>query len=102
MPDRLRFHPSVVDDLRQAISWYEKISPALADRFRSEVNERFDEVADRRQFFAWAFTGVRFAKVRKFPYLVLFQEQTEVVIVLGVFHSASDPEKWRRRITSKT
>lgn len=101
MPDRLRFHPRVVKDLKQAISWYEKISPALADQFRAGVNQRFDDIADRRHFFALAFADVRFAKLRRYPYLVLFQEQGEVASILGVFHSASDPRKWQRRAKSK-
>ena len=39
----------------------------------------------------------QFARVLKFPYLVLYRERPEFVYVLGVLHSASDPLKWRRR-----
>ena len=34
---------------------------------------------------------------RKFPYLVLFRVRPNAVHVVGLFHSATDPKKWRRR-----
>lgn len=88
--------------MKHAISWYEKISLDLANRFRAGVDDRFDDIAERKCFFALAFGEVRFAKVRRFPYLVLFQEMGEVALILGVFHSASDPRKWRRRVEDKS
>jgi hypothetical protein len=97
MSDQLRFHPRVVEDLKQAISWYDEISIELGNRFRSQVNAPFDEIALRPTFFAFAFANVRFAIVRRFPYLVLFREMGEVILVLGIFHSASDPAKWQKR-----
>ena len=96
MTDRLRFHPLVVDDLRQAIDWFDDISIELGNRFRHLVNSRFDEIEARPRFFATAFEDVRFALVPRFPYLILFRELSTAVEVIGVFESASDPKKWRK------
>ena len=35
--------------------------------------------------------------IRKFPYLVLFRIRGETVHLLAVFHSATNPAKWRQR-----
>jgi hypothetical protein len=40
---------------------------------------------------------VRFARLGKLRRLVLFQDAGSFVALLGVFHAASDPRKWRRR-----
>jgi plasmid stabilization system protein ParE len=97
MTNRLRFHPLVSSDLRGAIRWYDEISKQLADRFRKRVNARFDDIETQPQLFPTAFDDVRFARVRRFPYLILFRETEHAVLVLGVFHAASNPEKWRQR-----
>jgi len=97
MADRLRFHPLVTSDLRDAIRWYDGISTRLANRFRDLVDARFDQISERPESFPLAFDDVRFARIQRFPYLLLFRESEDVIHVLGVFHGASDPAKWRRR-----
>jgi len=99
MPKRLRYHPQVADDISAAIDWYEGRSLGLGERFRSAVDARFDDIVAAPEMFPRAFddSDFRFARVPKFPYLVLFRVWSETVTVLGVFHAASDPAKWRRR-----
>ena len=98
MHDSLRFHPRVVEDLRRAIAWYDKISLDLGNRFRGALNAQFDAIFTRPNGFTRAFDDVRFARVKKFPYLILFEFAGSDVLILGVFHTASDPKKWRKRI----
>lgn len=97
MADRLRFHRLVASDLREAIHWYDDISPRLGKRFREMVDARFDDIESRPERFPQAFDDFRFARVRRFPYLILFRQTAQAVTVLGVFHGASDPQKWRQR-----
>jgi plasmid stabilization system protein ParE len=99
MADRLRFHPLVASDLRRAIRWYDDISVELGNRFRDAVDAQFDGIAAHPERFPRAFDDVRFARTLKFPYLVLFREVPGLIRVLGVFHGASDPTKWRLRVT---
>ena len=74
MTDPLRFHPLVASDLDGAIEWYDQISVALGNRFREMVDSRFDDIVRSPQSFALAFDEVRFARIQRFPYLVLFRE----------------------------
>lgn len=99
MAKRLRYHPLVADDISAGIDWYEARSAGLGERFRSAVDARFDDIASAPEVFTRAFDDLdyRFARIRKFPYLILYRVRSEFVNVLGVFHSASDPAKWRRR-----
>ncbi len=97
MTDRLRFHPLVASDLADAIAWYDGISAGIGNRFRERVDSQFDDVLANPEFFGRAFDDVRFARVHRFPYVILFRLIADRVFVLGVFHTASDPKKWRRR-----
>jgi hypothetical protein len=95
--ERLRFHPLVPSDLLNAIQWYDDISDELGNRFREMADARFDDIESNPQGFARAFDEVSFAQIQHFPYLILFREMKQAISVLGVFHIASDPEKWRGR-----
>jgi hypothetical protein len=97
MADTLRFHPLLAKDLRDAIRWYDGISGDLGDRFRSGIDTQFDEISRRPRSFRNAFGDVRFARISRFPYLLIFRELGPIVRVLGLFHAASDPAKWRER-----
>ena len=97
MPDRLRFHPQLPADLQEAIRWYDEISTDLGNRFRESIDARFDDIAEHPDSFAIAFEEVRFARIQRFPYLLLFRVHGEIVHVLGVFHVASNPERWSER-----
>jgi len=103
MAENLRFHPQVVFDLSEAIAWYEDRSVGLGDRFRAAVDVRFDDILKTPELFPRAFDDVnfRFVRVRRFPYLVLYRLREDAVYVLGVFHSASDPAKWRGRAADR-
>lgn len=97
MANRLRFHPAVPSDLSGAIACYDEVSPLLGDRFRKMVDARFDLIESQPEVFSLAFADVRFATVRRFPYVILFRQRKETIMILGVFHGASNPERWRER-----
>ena len=97
MKDLPRFHPSVPYDLAEAIAWYEDISVDVANRFRIAVRSAFSKVRSQPLTYGVAFDDVRIVRVARFPYLVQFRMRAEVPFVLGVFHSASNPDKWHKR-----
>ena len=95
MAEPLRFHPLVANDLSDAIRWYDEISTGLGNRFRRRIDTRLDEITQHPESFPVAFGDVRFARIPRFPHLVIFREIGPIVRVLGLFHAASDPAKWR-------
>ena len=97
MARRLEFHPEVASDLRRAIHWYDAVSIGLGDRFRMWVNAQFDFIESNPEIYPKVFDDVRFATIRRFPYLVLFREDAARVTILGVFPGASNPQRWRER-----
>lgn len=101
MAEPLRFTRWVADDLFDAITWYEAKSGSLANRFRAAVEDAFEQVEKSREVFPFAFgdLNVRFYRLRRFPYLVLYQPQATLTLVVGVLHAASDLERLRRRLS---
>ena len=91
MAHKLIFNASIPDDLAAAISYYEDISPALADRFRSAVNRRLDEIAERPESFPGDVTPIRFTKIEQFPYLIFFVLKSDFVSVIAILHGSTEP-----------
>jgi plasmid stabilization system protein ParE len=94
---RLIFNGAIPDDLAAAIDYYMEISPALADRFRAAVGQRLDDIAERPESFPLDIPPIRFAKIHRFPYLVLFVVKSTFVSVVAIVHGSTKPGRWRTR-----
>jgi plasmid stabilization system protein ParE len=101
MANALQLHPLAYQDAREAVAWYTAISPQLGKRFTTALKTAFAGVKERPQLCAFIRQKrqTRFAKLKKFPYFLMFRWEDEVVHILGVFHSASNPRKWSKRVT---
>ena len=86
--------------MRDAIGWYSNISEDLANDFRQAVDTSFDHIVANPDLYPRTIDDVRFVRMRTFPYLVLYRVINDTPFVLGIFHGASDPSKWRRRAST--
>ena len=93
----LVFHPAIPDDLATAFAYYDGISKTLGNRFRDNVKELLSNISERPESFPMDVEPIRFGRVERFPYLVLFVLRASHVSVIAVLHGASDPRKWRER-----
>ena len=98
MDKRVRYHPLFECDVREAGGWYQRRSVAVASTFMDAVERRVLDVINAPEQFPRAFDEVRFARLSRFPYLVLFESDTAELRIYGVLHSASNPTKWRERV----
>lgn len=101
MKCQLRFHPKVPHDLANAIAWYDEISPEISNRFRNAIRDIFARIESQPELSGVVFDDVRAVRVTRFPYLVQYRIDQDFAIVLGVFHSASNPESWQSRAAGK-
>jgi len=93
MKNKARFHPLVSEDLFfTAMTCYEDISSELANRFRDATNQRLDSIVMLPESYAEEFPPLRVAKIAHFPYVITFEITEQDIHILGVYHSASDPE----------
>jgi len=94
---RLRFHPSIPDDLANALDYYDGVSHMLSNRFRKSVDQRLDNIAQNPEIFPFDVSPIRFAKVGRFPYLIFFVVKPKFISIIAIVHGAADPNKWRSR-----
>jgi plasmid stabilization system protein ParE len=97
MARTLRYHPLFDCDVREAAGWYDRRSPGLGDAFVDLVARSVDEIIADPQRFAASVSGCRYARVRRFPYVVMFDLVGDELLIIGVLHTARSIEKWRER-----
>jgi hypothetical protein len=92
---RIRFHPLFNDDVIDAANWYDARSRGLGDAFIANVRDVVDAIFAQPLRFARTPLGLRFARVKRFPYLVLFDVSDDRLLLLHVVHGARSTQAWR-------
>jgi len=92
----------VLHELRTARQWYNARAAGTGDRLIDLVDEKVGAIArapasfpqDRHE------PTVRRARLRKYPYTLLFMVQNEVVVVLvALVHGRRKPGYWKARLS---
>lgn len=91
------FHPDAATEFDAAIRFYEKQLPGLGVDFRKDIEiavQRIQTTPSR-----WSLYGKRTRRflIRRFPYLVIFRELSEEIIIIAVAHGSRRPGYWHER-----
>lgn len=98
MAPRLMLTAAARKDIAEAQDWYRREGQALAASFRAETGPQLSRILQHPTQFPFARADVRRAKLRRFPYSVLFRVMPDAIYVIACFHSSRDPTVWLRRI----
>jgi plasmid stabilization system protein ParE len=90
-------NPEAEADLAEARDWYENQRPGLGDELLECVAEVFAQVRRAPELFGKVSGGLRLARVRRFPYLVIYRLDDDQITVIAVYHSRRDPRGWQGR-----
>ena len=84
-------------DLERILDWYAARSPAAAHRFAAAVEASLDLIEARPLRFPMLNERHRYARVGRFPYVVVFRTFADRSMVIAIQHtSQSDAElSWR-------
>lgn len=92
------FTPTARTELIDAQDWYENEVPGLGRRFRTAVDAVVQRMSVNPRQFPVAYKNIRRARLRRFPYALMFVIETdETVTVIACFHGSRDPAHWQRR-----
>jgi len=94
---RLVAEPRVYFDVAATYQWYENEQPGLGLEFLDQLRAVYDRIAAGPFQYQDLRSGIRRALLRRFPYVVYFAVEADVVIVLAVLHASRDPAEWQRR-----
>ena len=98
MSSKVILRPEALSDIESARDWYEKKQAMLGFAFVRRVSEALDRIAVRPELFPTASLGVRFHRVKRFPFVVYYRVRPGLVEVLAVLHGSRDPSVWQWRV----
>jgi toxin ParE1/3/4 len=99
MKANLHIYKNALDDLQNALDWYESQSSGLEQRFSKAVNERLNFISLYPESSAIHLEGFRRVQLKKFPYSIYYDyEATQnVVYVAAVLHNKSEKKVLKQR-----
>ena len=84
--------------MRSAYDWYEGRRPGLGDDLILCVEAALEVIRERPKAFRRVRRNARRILVNRFPYLILYVDRKEAVVVVGVFHTSQSPRRWAGRL----
>ena len=87
-----------LNDIQQAIDYYDNESAGLGTKFENLLNQHFDKLKTN-PFFQTRYDNVRCLPFKKFPYMIHYtlNESDKLIIVRAVFSTYRDPKIWKER-----
>lgn len=97
MARAIRYHLLFNCDVIEAANWYDRRSNGLGDAFCDAVRSAVDAILLDPNRHPEIEDGVRYRRVQRFPYLVLFELTDFEIALLTVVHTSQSPDRWRGR-----
>ena len=89
---RLKINSSAQFDLKNAIDWYEAKQVGLGKRFLNDLKRTLDRIQFNPYIFRFE-DSYRNALLDIFPYIVIFEIDSQEIIILAVFNTHQNPTK---------
>ncbi len=87
-----------VQDIQEAINYYEEKSIGLGKKFESELNEQI-EFLTKNPFLRVRYEEVRCLVLKVFPFMIHFtvDDSLNTITIRAVFHTSQNPQNWSKR-----
>ncbi len=96
MKKRLTYHPLVPIQLESAVAWYEEQVPGLGHDLISEFDVLLSHILIYPNSFSICFKNFRQASLKRFPYIVLYEEKDDSLYIYNFIHAKQHPGKRKR------
>jgi toxin ParE1/3/4 len=100
----VEFDSTAEKEIEQAARWYDDRVPGLGDEFVEEVRIATRKIggfplAYPRYTLSRSKREIRFHRVARFSYLLIYEVVREQVRIVAVAHHRSRPYYWRKRLS---
>jgi toxin ParE1/3/4 len=90
---RLVITNAAVSDISQAKSWYDDKQAGLGGKFAHRIFQSIDIIQRHPNAYPNKYKHTREIYVRKFPYVIIYSIEAEVIFILRVFACKQDSKK---------
>ena len=90
---RLLITKPAINDIKEAKNWYNKKLENLGNKFVDHVFKCFEEIQTHPFAYPNKHKHTREMYVKKFPYMIIFSLEENILFILRVFPCKTDPRK---------
>ena len=88
----LQIQSEAIIDIQEAFEWYEKQRDGLGFEFIEEIENGYENICKHPSYYTLINADFRRLKIKRFPYLIIYEIYEDVVIVNSVRHSSRKPK----------
>ena len=89
---KIEFKEEALEDVKSAYKYYEESAEGLGDDFLNKLEEYIIIIEDNPFLFEAKHKPFREVKIKRFPYLIVYEIEENKVIVYSVFHTKRSPQ----------
>ena len=93
-----KFHLEAMIEFDEAGDFYSVRSEELGERFRSHIQSSIEEIEDSPHSWPMFDQDIRRYVVDEFPFVIIYMELEDLVLIVAVMHTSRKPGYWRSRI----
>ena len=84
--------PRAITMAKEAYEWYEQQSKGLGEIFLSELNNCYKKIEAQPALYSKTKKNFRQLRLKRFPFVVIYEILRSEVVVFAVFHTSRDPK----------
>lgn len=92
------FKPTATEEFETAIKWYEDEQAGLGGKFKEAVFAAIASIQQHPRTYPRIHRQLRRAKVKRFPYAVIYIIEPLAIRVIAIFHMHRNQEEWKSRV----
>lgn len=98
MSFQILIDPEAVQDIQEAIYWYNDQQADLGRKFHVTIKRVLSKLK-KNAFFQIRYDDVHCLPVKVFPFMIHYtiNEESRLIIVRAILHTSQNPEKWKER-----
>lgn len=90
----VRFLQPAENEMLEAAFYYEQQSGGLGKDFLNKVQSAVDDIVQHPTRWPKARASIRRRLVHRFPYVILYENQSQEVLIVAVMHLRRHPNYW--------
>jgi toxin ParE1/3/4 len=94
----IKLSAEAAEEMLDAAAWYDEQEPGVGADFISACEAAFDHIAKDPLRNIQVGKGFHRYVMQRFPFLIFYEMEGELLIISAVFHSARNPAHWKRRL----
>jgi toxin ParE1/3/4 len=97
MAHKIVLDPKAILDIQKAIDYYDDQQIGLGLKFERNLDKHFTAIL-KNPFYQVRYDDVHCLPVKKFPFMIHFIIENEIIRIVAVFHTSLSPdENWGKR-----